>query len=93
MLLQMFWGSPSHVGSLCNLREIICRVQVDKTAKIFSVCNEFVLYAYKSHLLAAIYTQVDVESPDAALQPEPTLEWLKRKAESIVKKNTVSKIF
>ena len=93
MLLQTFWGSPSHVGSLCNLREIIRRVQVDKTAKIFSVCDEFVLHAYRSHLLGAICTQLDVESPDAALQHEPTLEWLRRTAESIVTNTLYPKYF
>ena len=93
VLLQMFWGSPSHVGSLCNLREIIRRVQVDKTAKVFSVCDEFLLHAYRSHLIAAICTQLNVETPDAVLQHEPTLQWLKRTAELIVTNTLYPKHF
>ena len=85
VVLQMFWGSLSHVGSLCTLRE--CRVQVDKTAKVFSVCDEFVLHAYRSHFLAAICTQLKFELPDAAIQHEPTLQWLSKTAEAIVSSN------
>ena len=29
VLLMMFWGSPTHTGSLCNPREFVCRVQVE----------------------------------------------------------------
>ena len=93
MLLQMFWGSPSHVGSLCNLREIIRRVQVDKTAEVFSVCDEFLLHTYRSPLIAAICTQLNVETPDAVLQHEPTLQWLKRTAELIVTNTLYPKHF
>ena len=41
VLLNVFWGSPSHVGSLCNIRELVRRVQVDKKGKVFNVCDEF----------------------------------------------------
>ena len=40
-------GSPTQVGSLCNIRELVGRVQVDKAGKVFNVCDEFVLHAYK----------------------------------------------
>ena len=93
MLPQMFWGSPSHVASLCNLRELIRRVQVDKMAKVFSVCDEFVLHTYRSHLLAAICTYLKIESPDALVQHEPTLQWLRRTAEAIVSNNLYPEYF
>ena len=32
VLLLIFWGTPSLPGSLCNMREIICRNLVDKEA-------------------------------------------------------------
>ena len=84
MLLNMFWGSPSHVGSLCNIRELVRRVQVDKKGKVFNVCDEFLLHAFKSHLLAAICTQLHIDTPDAPIAHESTLQWLEATANSIV---------
>ena len=80
----MFWGSPSHLGSLCNLRELVRRVQVDKAGKVFNVCDEFILHAYKSHLLAAVCTKLNIASPDMPIHHQPTIEWLKQTAELIV---------
>ena len=84
MLLHMFWGCPSQIGSLCNIREFVHRVQVDKMGKVFNVCDEFILHAYKSHLLAAICTQLKVDSPDVPVAHELTLQWLETTAKSIV---------
>ena len=84
MLLTMFWGSPTQVGSLCNIRELIRRVQVGKTGKVFNVCDEFLLNAYKSHLIAAIYTELHIETSDALIQHEQALQWLETTAESVV---------
>ena len=84
MLLNMFWGSPSHVGSLCNIRELVRRVQVDKKGKVFNVCDEFLLHVFKSHLLAAICTQLHIDTPDAPIAHESTLQWLEATANSIV---------
>ena len=47
----MFWGSPAHIGSLCNLREYIQRTGVDKAVKVFNRGDEFLVHAFKSHLL------------------------------------------
>ena len=84
VLLNVFWGSPSHVGSLCNIRELVRRVQVDKKGKVFNVCDEFLLHAYKSHFLAAICTQLHIDTPDDAIAHESTLQWLEATANSIV---------
>ena len=84
VLLLMFWGSPAHVGSLCNLRELVRRLQVDKAGKVFNVCDEFIVHAYKSHLLAAVCTQLKLESPDAFITHESNLQWLETKAKEIV---------
>ena len=84
MLLHMYWGSPSHIGSLCNMREFVRRVQVGKEGKVFNVCDEFILHAYKSHLLAAICTHLHIDSPDSSITHESTLQWLEATAQSIV---------
>lgn len=84
MLLHMFWGSPSQIGSLCNIRELVCRVQVDKMGKVFNVSDEFILHVYKSHLLAAICTQLNVNTTDAEVPHELSLQWLETTAKSIV---------
>ena len=81
----MFWGSPTHIGSLCNIRELIRRVQVDKNGKVFNVCDEFIIHAYKSHLFAAICTHLHIDSPSASIVHEPTIQWLEVTAESIVR--------
>ena len=84
VLLLMFWGSPTQVGSLCNIREFVRRVQVDKGGKVFNVCDEFLLHAYKSHLIAAICTQLHIDTPDAPVPHESTLQLLEATANLIV---------
>lgn len=75
-------------GSLCNLREFVRRVQVDKSGKVFNVCDEFILHAFrKSHLLAAVCTHLKVQSPDTSITHEGNLQWLETTAEAIVTQN------
>ena len=81
---MMHWGTPTQVGSLCNIRELIRRVQVDKAGKVFNVCDEFLLHAYKSHLIAAICTELNIDSPEADIEHDPTLHWLEAMANSVV---------
>lgn len=81
---MMFWGSPNHIGSLCNLREYVRRVQVDKNGKVFNVCDEFILHAFKSHLLAAICTQLKLQSLNTPIVHDRNLQWLETTAEAIV---------
>ena len=87
VLLMMFWGSPIHISSLCNLRESVRRVQVDMTGKVFSVCDEFVVHTFKSHLLAAICTQLKLQSLDSLIVYDQNLQWLATTAEAIVTQN------
>jgi hypothetical protein len=82
-LLMMHWGSPTQAGSLCNIRELIRRVQVDKAGKAFIVCDEFLLHAYKGHLIAAICTVLHIDTPEATIEHESTLQWLEATADSI----------
>ena len=81
---MLHWGSPSIVGSLCNIREFIRHVQVDKAGKVFNVCEEFLLHAYKSHLIAAVCTMLNINSPEADVEHETTLHWLETTANAIV---------
>ena len=53
-----YWGRPNQPGSLCNLREVVRRVQVDKRVKLFSTGDEFLLHCFQSQLLANICKQL-----------------------------------
>ena len=61
VIFEIFWSSPSHQGSLCNLREIQ-RVQVDKGAKVFNVADEFLVHVFKANLSASVCTSLKVQS-------------------------------
>ena len=85
MVFVMFWGSPSITGSLCQLREYVRRVQVDKDVKCFNVGDEFLLHVFKAHFSAALCTQLKLKSPSDTLDDVGnSLEWLRKKAESLV---------
>ena len=62
VVFTMFWGSPAQPGSLCNLREFIRRTQVNKTAKVFNVGDEFLVHAFKAHLVAGILVKLNITS-------------------------------
>ena len=62
-----YWGRPNQPGSLCNLREVVRRVQVDKGVKVFSTGDDFLLHCFQSHLLANICKQLGVENPSDAI--------------------------
>jgi len=57
---------------------------VDKKAKTFSIGDEFVLHAFRAHLLAAVCDQLHLQSPSDPLSHDHTLEWLEKTATSIV---------
>ena len=85
VVFSMFWGNPSISGSLCQLREFIRRVQVDKEVKCFNVGDEFLLHVFQAHILAAVCTQLGIQSPaDEIKDTGDTLEWLEAKAETLV---------
>ena len=72
-------------GSLCQLREYIRRVQVDKDVKCFNVGDEFILHTFKAHFLASLCNQLGISSPaDEVEDVGDTLEWLQSKATSLV---------
>ena len=58
VIYMSYWGRASQPGSLCNLREVVRRVQVNKAVKVFSTGDEFLLHCFQSHLLASICKQL-----------------------------------
>ena len=85
VLLQLFWGTPKQTGSLCHLRELVHRVQVDKSGKVFNTCDEFVLHAFKGHLVAAICTYLNIHSKVSPIKHDSSLQWLEQTALAVTK--------
>ena len=83
-MYNIFWGSPTIPGSLCQLREYIRRVQVDKDVKVFNVGDEFLVHTFKGHLLAAICTFFSLSSPADDISHTTDEKWLHSKAEKLV---------
>ena len=80
----MFWGTPAQPGSLCNLREVIRRTQVDKVAKVFNVADEFLMHTFRAHLLAGITSSLAINEVSESIPHEDSREWLHEKAKKIV---------
>lgn len=83
MLYLIFWGSPTHQGSLCNMRDLIKRTQVDKKVKIFSVADEFIMHTFTAHLTARICTLLKITSPTDVIPHPCTSLWLRSTAEKL----------
>lgn len=80
----IFWGTPAQPGSLCNLREIVRRTRVDKNVKVFNVGDEFLLHAFKSHLIASILQVFNIEEITESIDHECSHQWLLDTAKMIV---------
>jgi hypothetical protein len=83
VIFLIFWGIPSQPGSLCNTREVIRRLQVDKTAKVFNPADEFVLHAFMAHLQAHICHLLGLKTPSDPIPHPKTQQWLHDTAERI----------
>ena len=81
VIFMMFWGKPAQPGSLCNLQEVVRRVQVDKAVKVFNVGDEFIMHAFRAHLTAGI---LNLTSTSDHLEHSETCEWLHHTAEKLV---------
>ena len=84
VILLIFWGKSSQIGSLCNLRDIIHRVRVDKQGKTFSVGDEFILHVFQARLIAAICSFFSISSPNDPIRYECSSQWLRRTASAII---------
>ena len=85
VLFHIFWGTPSQVGSLCNMWEAIRLTQVDNTANVFNVGDEFVMHVFKAHLKASICQLLKVTAPTVNIPHLCTQQWLHDRADMIVK--------
>ena len=68
--METFWGGITGAGSISNLREKVNHTQLDKTAKTFSIADEFVLYMLKAHLLASVHTMFGISGSDDEVEQE-----------------------
>lgn len=84
VIFLTFWGTPSQLGSLSNMREYIRRLQVDKQVKIFSVGDEFLIHVFKAHLLAAIFSSLKISSISDSIPHDNSFTWLNSTAKSIL---------
>jgi hypothetical protein len=80
----IYWGTPSDVGSLCNIRELISRKLVTKTVKVFNIGDEFLIHAFRAHFMASICSILNIKSPADDIEHTGCLEWLREKATNIV---------
>ena len=67
------------------MRELINRKQVSKAVKVFNVGDEFLLHCFKAHFVARICSILGINSSTDDIQHSPNLEWLKTKAQVIVR--------
>lgn len=84
VVFLLFWGKPAQPGSLCNLREVVRRVQVNKAVKVFNVGDEFLMHAFQAHLIAGILTVLQIENTSDPIHHPESAEWLKLKAQEVV---------
>ena len=80
----MFWGTPSQPGALFNLREVVQQTRVEKAIKIFNRGDEFLVHAFKSHLLLSVLTHLKISNAPDPLDHPTSLAWLKYTAEQLV---------
>ena len=66
------------------MREQISRKQVDKGVKVFSIGDEFLVHAFKAHLMASICTVLGISSSSCHIEHEVSFEWLRSTAERLV---------
>ena len=60
------------------------RLQVDKSVKTFNTGDEFVVHAFKGHLMAAVCTILKVNSPQDPIAHDSSLGWLQNTSDMIV---------
>lgn len=84
VVFSVFWGSPAQIGSICNLRDVIHRTQVDKGVKVFNVGDEFLVHTFKAHLVASVTSQLNISKPTDTINHPSTKQWLEETAQCLV---------
>ena len=79
----MFWGSPGQPGSLCNLREVVSRNQVDKAVKVFNTSDEFLMHVFRAHLLTSAISLLGIKEASDSIPHQDSKEWLQQQAEKM----------
>ncbi len=67
------------------MREFISRKLVSKSVKVFNVGDEFLIHTFKAHFMARICSFLGIRSPKDNIDHIPTLQWLKEKAQEVVR--------
>ena len=80
VVFAIFWGTPTDVGSLCNMKEFIGRKLVTKAVKVFNIGDEFLIHMFKAHFKARICSILNISSHTDDIPHTASLEWLKKKA-------------
>ena len=89
VVFLLFWGSPTEIGSLANIRCLLNRKNVDKDAKKFQPSDEFLQNVLQSYLVASLTHFLEMESPDQvppSAGKKISLQWLQDKAHEFVVK-------
>jgi hypothetical protein len=73
------------------MREMVQRTQVDKTAKVFNVGDEFIMHVFNAHLKANICQLLNITAPSDAIPHLCTQQWLRETAEMIVTSSIMPK--
>ena len=73
--IDTFWGDMRAIGSLSNLRQ---HISVDQRGKVFNSGDEFLIHCFHAHQVLGI------ESTEADISHEHTLEWLQQTATAIM---------
>ena len=84
VIFSMFWVSPAQIGSLCNMRQVIRCLQVDKGVKVFNVGDEFLLHVFKAHFMVSIFPILNIQTTSGSISNQSLQEWLHHIAENIV---------
>lgn len=87
VVFLLFWGSPTEIGSLANLKCLLNRKDVDKDAEKFEPSDEFLQNVLQSYLVSSLTHFLGMESPDKvppSAGKEISLQWLLDKAHEFV---------
>ena len=84
VVYQILWSTPAQPGSLCNLREIAQRTQVSKAVELFNAADEFLVHAFKNHLIASMLRELSIKMESEPIHHSISRQWLDDTATKIV---------
>ena len=84
VIFMIFWEPHVNHGSLSCMRDRISHKQVDKSVKVFSIGDEFLVHTFKAHLAARICTIFKLKAVSDDIPHEHSLQWLQTPAETLL---------